>query len=316
MKKHYLFTVITLLGGALLFQAKARTPQIGLPISEAPRIAYVMRVSSGINSIRSIKQDGTDDQDLWGTPTPIGTFRSLAFTPDGQTMIYSNTEGIYSQERGRPAKRILTTPAGSLHVSPDDRKLVYTIVATTPRPHSEIFTSSLDGRVVQRLTTDDEENVASPSWSPRSDKIIYSSGGGLQLKVMNADGSGKSVLPIVPRSPSEAIPGLSVPQWSPNGKAIVAIGNHENSVTHLYIMNADGTGFHPITVEPLRRGFVRWSPDGTKLLFAGRRATLDEVPWDIFTINSNGTGPVNVTHTTTASEIHPQWLVPRPPKTP
>lgn len=72
------------------------------------------------------------------------------------------------------------------------------------------------------------------------------------------------------------------PQWSPDGKKIVFVSNHEYN-GRLYTMNADGTMIIGITPNKLIPSFPNWSPDGEKIAFLDGKLNL-------LIINQDGSG--------------------------
>ena len=57
------------------------------------------------------------------------------------------------------------------------------------------------------------------------------------------------------------------PAWSPNGQEIAFTSNRD-SRTHVFVMNADGTGTRPITKTQHSDDHPTWSPDGRWIVFA------------------------------------------------
>jgi Tol biopolymer transport system component len=67
----------------------------------------------------------------------------------------------------------------------------------------------------------------------------------------------------------------------------------------LWVANADLTNQRQITFGPYTSGFATWKPDATRLAFDSNRSdadlTDDNFPNDVFTMNPDGTGVVQVT---------------------
>jgi Tol biopolymer transport system component len=92
---------------------------------------------------------------------------------------------------------------------------------------------------------------------------------------MNTDGSGlRNVTNTVTTSFDSA--------WSPDGRRIAYLEGRIDGAP-LTVVNADGTGKHPLT-PPLMvdLGPPSWSPDGRTLAFTGRGG-------DIYTVHADGT---------------------------
>ena len=73
--------------------------------------------------------------------------------------------------------------------------------------------------------------------------------------------------------------------------------------TWIDIANADGTNIRPVT--PLTDGIRSepcWSPDGSRIAYRD-----DIFPADIFSVNPDGSGLVNVSNFPGAHDINPDW---------
>ncbi len=90
--------------------------------------------------------------------------------------------------------------------------------------------------------------------------------------------------------------GLDVPgDYSPDGSQIVFGRYDANQVgVALYIVNANGSGLHPLIAETFQSGNNgAWSPRGNQIVFS-RHVTVN-APGSIWVINSGGTGLHQIT---------------------
>jgi TolB protein len=99
------------------------------------------------------------------------------------------------------------------------------------------------------------------------------------IVVMRADGSDPIEL-------TDGSIGGSGPLWSPDGTRVL-FGIFFEGVA---VVNADGSGFKMLTEGDVQ-GYA-WSPDGKRVAFG--RGSFDD-PGAVYTINADGTQPVNLT---------------------
>ena len=201
--------------------------------------------------------------------------------------------------------------------SPDGRRIAFVSLRDG---NSEIYVMNADGSGKRNLTRDRAKDDL-PTWSPDGRKIAFVRGRhrsptaserppharadrfySYDLYVVNADGSGLRRLPLNPRSKSASL--LHPLVWSPDGRTI-------HSGPHL--VRTDGSGSRWLSYIPLTAAV--WSPDGTRIAFAG-------YPWlyggvqprpccmpshtDIYVMNADGSGTRKLTHNALGN-AEPAW---------
>ncbi|MGH2978424.1 MAG: TolB family protein [Solirubrobacterales bacterium] len=172
--------------------------------------------------------------------------------------------------------------------SADGRQLVY--ARETP--------SGYDIRVVNSDGSGDHSlGVAgfNPAWSPDGTKIAFQLDG---IYVMNSDGT----------EVTQVRPSGAGPDWSPDGTRIAFYDAPSGSpIAEIYTMNPEGTNPVQITegqVDSIASFFPSWSPDGTKIAF---NSGVRGLPYEVFSMNADGSGQTNLTNNADASDERPAW---------
>jgi Tol biopolymer transport system component len=118
------------------------------------------------------------------------------------------------------------------------------------------------------------------------------------LYTMNADGTSQSRITSNDRDEYN-------PTWSPTGQR-VAYQQDTGVRSDIWSAAQDGTDRRQLTTDASRDVPPRWSPDGTKIAFASDRAGAAGT-FDLYVMNSDGSGQVNITNTPSLSEDYPAW---------
>jgi len=194
-------------------------------------------------------------------------------------------------------RRRLTTDQGGYAaptISPDGRRIAF---ASTRSGAWGIYLMKADGTgatlLIQRSSFD-----GSPAWSPDGSRIAFRSenpgqfGAYGRIFVINVDGT--DVHQVSPEGSPSIYTYDDGPTWSPDGSRIAF-----SKTGKLYVVNADGTGFTPLT-NPEGAEYPSWSPDGTRLAYKSGGSG------DIWVRNADGSNPVQLT-TAAEQEDLPRW---------
>ncbi len=162
---------------------------------------------------------------------------------------------------------------------------------------------SSDGGGLIRITSNPGGSDEPGDYSPNGKRLVFGrsdqNGDPIGLFVVNVNGTGLKQI-----TPKRSSPG----DWSPQGNEIVFSQRLTPDVhSSIWVVHADGTGLHEIYVQPesacggpnsdpTADGCFdpRWSPDGTKIIFA--KGTSGDSDSNIYTVNVDGTGLTQVTH--------------------
>ena len=191
--------------------------------------------------------------------------------------------------------------------SPDGTKIAFW---SNRDGQPDIYLMDANGTNPLNLTRDPHHEDR-PTWSPDGTKIAF---GALQVPrgdrsmsdifVMDADGGNRINVTQNPEAVNQ------FPAWSPDGSRIAYEAsphpNHWFPPSNIHVMNADGS--QPEMLTAGRRfaseGLPTWSPYERRIAYHRREPDGKN---DIFAINADGTGLLNLTKTEFVEELSPSW---------
>jgi Tol biopolymer transport system component len=211
-----------------------------------------------------------DAEQLWIVHTDGTGLRKLAggsrpaWSPDGRTIAFGNDQGLFTIGSDGSGLKQFTVPLQGQPTeatwSPDGSRLAFSAFVSSNPYANAIFTINRDGTGLVRLTPEWGSETG-PQWSPDGSRIAFRaelSGPDdptTGLGVMNADGSGRSI--VVPRVELKDEDFT----WSPDGAriAFTVRTDFEIGDDDVYVVNVDGSGLRNLTRNPAGDAEPSWA---------------------------------------------------------
>ena len=234
---------------------------------------------------------------LWSSMAPPVVMRAAVPSPNGKIAFTSTRDGsarIHVMNADGSGQTSLTNGSNDTGATwcADGTKIAFESIRDG-HVNAQIYIMNADGSGQTRVTVN-SVNDHEPAWSPDCGRIAFVRDSGTaaaDIYVVGADGSGE--VKLTSNTPGQ-FPVYRAPAWSPDGTAI-ALWTQDGGSGHVSVMATDGSGLTDVAVG----GSPRWSPDGSKLVFA-----RDE---DIYVVNADGSGAVNLTNNSAQHNAHPAW---------
>ena len=199
--------------------------------------------------------------------------------------------------------------------SPDGARLACEGQGHTDPSLNGVYTvRSSDGGDVQRVTSDPTGDDCPSDYSPNGKRLVITRANDTtyEIDTVKLDGSGLTRI-----TPEGMEFNFCNGNWSPQGNQIVFSAHVPNGDYHssVWVVHSDGTGLRQLPIagpcggpfsDPSTFGCFNpvWSPDGQKIAF-GRNQ--DDGQRDLYTVNADGSGLFQVTHTPDISEFNGDW---------
>lgn len=202
--------------------------------------------------------------------------------PTGRILLTSNRtsfDDLYIANADGSGLRQLTTfgKAYDAHFTPDGNAVVF-------QHDFDIWRVNVDGSGLVNLTNTPEELETFPVVAPDGLIAYTGIGGGINIFVMNADGSNRRAI----TTDSFDL----YPAWSPNGQQI-AFTSLVDDGANVWVVNRDGSGLRQVTTFGEDRVAMApvFSPNGQKLAFT---SATEGTAWEVWSIDVSGSNPQRI----------------------
>ena len=217
----------------------------------------------------------------------------IAFATDRDD---GNVEIYVMEEDGSNPVNLTNNPARDWEpaVTADGTRFVF---ASDRSGFQNLWVMAVDGSNLVNVT-DTHHRFGLASWSPDGGRIAVTSNFDGPLNIFLIDAVGTNMVNLT-RHPEED----AYPAWSPDGGRI-AFHTLRDGNLEVYAVDPDGSNLVNLTNDPAADSRPAWSPDGSRIAFTSRRNGGDI---DIFTMNADGSDPVDLTRNEGYADYWPAW---------
>ncbi len=260
--------------------------------SDAPLALYTVELATG--NITLVRRDMQNTLDLAWSPNG----ERIAFTrfDNGVQNIY-----VTRLDGTSPLINLTNTSFNDSQAawSPNSERIAF---VSDEAGDLDIYVMAADGTGRTRLTDNPTQDTA-PTWSPDGTQIAFVSdrNGSPQLFRMGDNGADQQLL-------AGTLSNVTSPAWQPLPRPpvvnrIAFAAGAVRGFSNLFVINTTGTGRVTLINTPEFDTITpAWSPDGTRIAFAGRNA----INYDIFVMPASGGDPIRLTNGE-GSNMHPAW---------
>jgi Tol biopolymer transport system component len=178
---------------------------------------------------------------------------SRGLSPDASSDIGGGDVYVVSLQ-SRRARRVTSAPGDQYDPSwsPDGTRIVFRSF------DDEIHAIDSDGTRSRNLSRNAARDI-SPDWSPVGNRIAFASTRDGMEAIWTMDGDGRHVRSL----------GMTgeYPSWSPDGRRLTISRYRGPLDWGIWMVEADGSGAHPVVDTYAREYLSAWSPTGTWIAF-------------------------------------------------
>ncbi len=186
-------------------------------------------------------------------------------------------------------------------VDPAGKRLVF--ASTMHQSGSNLYIQTVGGSTITQLTADPADDVM-PCFSPRGDRIAFSSnrGGNWDIYIVGVDGG-------PPVQFTNDTDHELHPTWSPDGRYIAYCKfNSQSSRWEIWTVDVENPGLRRFLEYGM---FPKWSPDvaSSKILFQRPRQRGSRLHgiWTVDFVNGEAMHPTEIVSAANAAAINPSW---------
>lgn len=277
-------------------------------------------LGTGEEQVYTVDPDGTNEQLVYnnsevGQWSPDGTRIVLVTQLGPPEVLLFNVDDGSSVYFGLPFDLYPDLALFCTVWSPDGARLACEGQGQTDPSLSGVYTlRASDGGDLQRVTYEPNGDDCPSDYSPNGNRLVITRANETTyaLYTVKLDGSGLKQI-----TPDGMDFNFCNGNWSPQGNQITFSAHVPNGDYHssVWVVHFNGAGLRQLPIagpcggpfsDPSTYGCFNpvWSPDGRKIAF-GRNQ--DDGQRDLYTVDADGSGLFQVTHTDDISEFNGDW---------